>query len=174
MVHKIGDIIPDIKEAAFIAWNAEVAGKVILGKGVTIWFSAVLRGDVAPIHVGTETNIQDGAIIHGDLDIPTLIGNNVTIGHRAILHSCIIEDNCLVGMGAIVLGKSRIGKNSIVAAGSLVLQNREFPPSSLIMGSPAKAVRTLRPDEIHSILENNKAYVKLGMDARTGYKEYAE
>ncbi len=174
MVHTIGDDIPDVKDAAFIAWNAEVAGKVILGKGVTVWFSAVLRGDVAPIQVGIDTNIQDGAIIHGDLDVPTVIGKNVTIGHRVILHSCTIEDNCLIGMGAVLLGKSRIGENSIVAAGSLVLQGRDFPPSSLIMGSPAKVVRTLRPEEIHSILENSETYVKLGMEARTRYTEYAE
>lgn len=174
MIHAIGGRVPDTKNAAFIAWNAEVSGDVILGKDATVWFSAVLRGDIAPIHVGDGANIQDGAVIHGDLDVPTVIGKNVTVGHGAILHSCTIEDNCLIGMGAVILGKARIGENSIVAAGSVIPQNKEFPPSSLIMGTPAKAVRTLSPEEIHGILENSKGYVQLGIQARTEYKEAAE
>ncbi len=171
MIHAIGSRVPDTKNAAFIAWNAEVSGEVILGKDSTIWFSAVLRGDIAPIHVGDGANIQDGSVIHGDLDVPTVIGKNVTVGHRAILHSCTIEDNCLIGMGAVILGKSRIRENSIVAAGSLIPQNKDFPPNSLIMGSPAKVVRTLSSEEIHSILENSEEYVKLGLQARTEYKD---
>jgi carbonic anhydrase/acetyltransferase-like protein (isoleucine patch superfamily) len=176
MIHTIGDgasnaQIPDTKDAAFVAWNAEVSGDVILGKDSTVWFSAVLRGDIAPIHVGKGANIQDGSVVHGDLDVPTVIGENVTVGHRAILHSCTIEKNCLIGMGAIILGKSIIRENSIVAAGSLIPQNKDFPPNSLIMGAPAKVVRTLSPEEIHSIIENSEEYVKLGLQARTNYKE---
>jgi carbonic anhydrase/acetyltransferase-like protein (isoleucine patch superfamily) len=171
MIHAIGNRVPDTKNAAFIAWNAEVSGDVILGKDVNVWFSAVLRGDMASISAGDGTNIQDGAVVHGDLDLPTVIGKNVTVGHRAVLHSCTIEDNCLIGMGAIVLGKSRIGENSIVAAGSVIPQNKEFPPSSLIMGAPAKVVRTLSSEEIHGILENAKAYAALGIQAKTSYKE---
>ncbi|MDR2900795.1 MAG: gamma carbonic anhydrase family protein [Treponema sp.] len=170
MIHAICNRAPDTKNAAFIAWSAEISGDVILGKDVTVWFSSVLRGDIAPITVGNRSNIQDGAVIHGDMNVPTVIGDNVTVGHGAILHSCIIENNCLIGMGAIILGKSRIGEKSIVAAGSLIPQNKEFPPCSLIMGSPAKVVRTLSPEEIHSILENSEEYVKLGLQARTEYK----
>jgi carbonic anhydrase/acetyltransferase-like protein (isoleucine patch superfamily) len=171
MIHAIGSRVPDTKNAAFIAWNAEVSGDVILGKDSTIWFSAVLRGDIAPISIGDGANIQDGSVIHGDLDVPTTIGKNVTVGHRAVLHSCTIEDNCLIGMGAIILGKAIIREHSIVAAGSVIPQNKEFPPNSLIMGSPAKVVRTLSPEEIHSILENSKGYVQLGLQAKTEYRE---
>ena len=169
MIHAIGDRVPDTKNAAFIAWNAEVSGDVILGNDATVWFSAVLRGDVASIQVGDGSNIQDGTVIHGDYHVPTVIGKNVTVGHRAVLHSCTIEDNCLIGMGAVILGKARIGKNSIVAAGSVIPQNKEFPPDSLIMGAPAKIVRTLSPNEIHATLENGKEYVRLGRQARTEY-----
>ncbi len=121
--------------------------------------------------MGDGANIQDGSVIHGDLDVPTVIGKNVTVGHRAILHSCTVEDNCLIGMGAVILGKSLIRENSIVAAGSLIPQNKDFPPNSLIMGAPAKVVRTLSSEEIHSILENSEEYVKLGLQARTEYKD---
>lgn len=176
MIHAIGDRVsdaqvPDVKNAAFIAWNAEVSGNVILGKDTTIWFSAVLRGDIAPIEVGDGANIQDGSVVHGDLGVPTVIGKNVTVGHRAVLHSCTIEDNCLIGMGAIILGKALVRENSIVAAGSVIPQNKEFPPNSLIMGAPAKVIRTLSEDEIHGILENSEEYVRLGLQARTEYKE---
>jgi carbonic anhydrase/acetyltransferase-like protein (isoleucine patch superfamily) len=171
MIHAIGNRVPDTKNAAFVAWNAEVSGDVILGKDSTVWFSAVLRGDIAPIHVGNGANIQDGSVVHGDLDIPTIIGENVTVGHRAILHSCTIENNCLIGMGAIILGNSLIRENSIVAAGSLIPQNKEFPPNSLIMGAPAKVVRTLSPEEIRSTIENSEEYIKLGLQAQTEYRE---
>lgn len=144
----------------FIAKSADVVGKVKLGNFISVWFQVVLRGDVDSITIGDRTNIQDGTVVHVAAGYPTIIGEGVSIGHKAIIHGCEIGDNVLVGMGAIILNGAKIGENSIVGAGSLVTQGKVFPPNSLIMGSPAKVVRELKPEEIQSIRDNAEEYLE--------------
>jgi len=144
----------------FIAKSADVVGKVKLGNFISVWFQVVLRGDVDSITIGDRTNIQDGSVVHVAAGYPTIIGEGVSIGHKAIIHGCEIGDNVLVGMGAIILNGAKIGENSIVGAGSLVTQGKVFAPNSLIMGSPAKVVRELKPEEIQSIRDNAEEYLE--------------
>ncbi|WP_417424199.1 gamma carbonic anhydrase family protein [Hoeflea sp.] len=127
----------------FIAENAQVIGDVILGEGAGIWFGAVLRGDNEPITVGAGSNIQENCVLHTDMGFPLQIGVGCTIGHSAILHGCTIGDNSLVGMGATVLNGARIGKNCLIGAGALVTEGKEIPDNSLVVGAPARVVRTL-------------------------------
>lgn len=148
----------------FIAPGARVVGDVTLKEGSSVWYNAVIRGDVAPITIGKNTNIQDLAMVHVARDYPTRIGDGVVVGHSAIIHGCTVEDNCLIGMGAILLNGAHISKNSIVAAGALVTQNKEFPEGCLILGSPAKALRKLKPEEIENIRHNAEHYVELSKE----------
>ena len=171
MVHRIGDKVPSVDRALFIAWNAEVAGSVTLAEDTSVWFSATLRGDIAPIIVGRGSNVQDGATLHVDFDLPCVVGERVTIGHQAILHGCKVGDDCLVGMGAVVLSGAVIGKESVVGAGALVTEGKSFPPRSLIIGSPAKAVRTLDDAAIQRVRENGKVYERLAAEAGAAYVE---
>jgi carbonic anhydrase/acetyltransferase-like protein (isoleucine patch superfamily) len=171
MVHKIGNRIPNTTDAAFIAWNAEVSGSVELGKDVNIWFGASVRGDIEPITIQEDTNIQDNATLHTDFGAPCTIGKRVTIGHNAVIHGCTVGDDCLIGMGAVLLSRSEIGKESIVGAGALVTEGKIFPPRSLILGSPAKVVRTLDDSAIEAIRKNSQNYIKLARDAAESYRE---
>ena len=171
MVHRIGDKRPVIGKSVFIAWNAEVAGEVTLAEETSVWFSATLRGDIAGITVGRGTNIQDGATLHVDTGLPLVIGDHVTVGHNAVLHGCIVGDDCLIGMGAVVLSGARIGRESIVGASALVTEGKVFPPRSVILGSPAKAVRSVDDAGVQKIRENGRAYVGLAREA-SGYTEY--
>tara|TARA_B100000287_G_scaffold286183_1_gene269794 strand:+ start:579 stop:1103 length:525 start_codon:yes stop_codon:yes gene_type:complete len=139
----------------WVADNATIIGKVEIREKVSIWFGAVLRGDNELIFVDEGSNVQDNCILHTDKGYPLSIGRNCTIGHNAILHGATIEDNSLVGMGAIILNGSKINKNSLVGAGALVTEGKEFPPNSLILGNPAKFVRQLNSKEIKEI--NNSA-----------------
>ncbi|MBI9105842.1 MAG: gamma carbonic anhydrase family protein [Spirochaetales bacterium] len=159
MVNKFMNKIPDTDNANFIAWNADVSGDVVLGKESSVWFSAVIRGDIAPIRIGEATNIQDGAVCHISTGVPLTLGDWVTVGHNAIVHSCTIGNHCLIGMGAILLDDSEIGDYSIIGAGSLVTKGKKFPPRSLIMGSPARLVRELTDEEIKEIDAAAERYV---------------
>jgi carbonic anhydrase/acetyltransferase-like protein (isoleucine patch superfamily) len=132
-----------IDPTAFIAQGAIVLGDVHLGRDSSVWFNAVIRGDTAPIVIGEETNIQDLSMLHADPGLPCLVGNRVTVGHRVILHGCTVEDDCLIGMGAILLNKVRVGRGSVIGAGALLLEGTEVPPGSLVVGFPAKVVRPL-------------------------------
>jgi carbonic anhydrase/acetyltransferase-like protein (isoleucine patch superfamily) len=170
MVHDIGDKRPEVAKTAFIAWNAEVAGEVTLAEETSVWFSATLRGDMAAITVGRATNIQDSATLHVDAGQPLAVGDRVTVGHNAVLHGCTVEDDCLIGIGAVVLNGVRIGRESIVGAGALVTEGKVFPPRSMILGSPAKAVRTMDDAGVEKIRENGRVYVGLAREA-AGYGE---
>ncbi len=134
---------PSIADSAFVAPSADVIGDVELAEDASVWYQCVLRGDIAPIRVGRETNIQDLTMVHVDPGTPCLIGDRVGIGHRAIIHACRIEDDCLIGMGAIVLSGAVIGRGSLVAAGAVVTEGMEVPPDSLVVGLPAKVIRTV-------------------------------
>jgi carbonic anhydrase/acetyltransferase-like protein (isoleucine patch superfamily) len=171
VVHRIGDKVPSVRKALFVAWNAEVAGSVTLEEETSVWFSATLRGDIEPITVGRGSNVQDGATLHVDFDLPCVVGERVTIGHQAILHGCTVGDDCLVGMGAVVLSGAVIGKESIVGAGALVTEGKSFPPRSLILGSPAKAVRTVKDAELEKVRENGRTYVQLAAEAARDWIE---
>lgn len=158
MLIKFKDHRPVIHPDTFIAPGSAIIGRCFIEEQCGIWFNAVLRADVNEIRIGRNTNIQDGSVIHCDHDYPTAIGENVTVGHNAIIHGCTIEDNCIIGMGATVLDGAKIGKNSIVGANSLVTSDKEMPEGSLIMGSPAKVVRALTSEEIQKIRHSADEY----------------
>lgn len=157
--------LPDdvvIHESAFVAPNATILGRVRIGARASVWFGAVIRAEVAQITIGARSNVQDGAIIHVDEGFPVELGENVTVGHRAVVHGATVEDNCIVGIGAILLNGSRIGRNSIVAAGALVPEGKSFPPNSLLMGMPARVVRELSADEAARVGNGAEHYVTYG------------
>ena len=143
MIMDYKGISPKIDESCYIAPSADVIGDVTIGKDSSVWFSAVVRGDMAPIRIGSRSNVQDNCTLHCKIDQPITVGNDVTIGHNAVLHSCSVGDNTLIGMSSTILDGAVIGKNCIVGAGSLVTSNKVFEDNSLIIGSPAKAVRKI-------------------------------
>ncbi len=152
----------------FVAPGAHVIGRVQLEEDANIWFGCVLRGDNEWITVGARTNIQENSILHTDMGFPLTIGADCTIGHGVILHSCTIAENCLVGMGATILNGAKIGRNSLVGANALVTEGKEFPDNSLIVGSPAKVVRTIGDDAIARHLESAAHYVENARRYATG------
>lgn len=156
-------IAPEIKENCFLAPNATIVGDVVMGDNCSVWFNAVIRGDVNSIRIGNQVNIQDGACIHATYQKTKVhIGNNVSIGHNAIVHGCTIADNVLVGMGAIVMDNVSIGSNTIIAAGSVVLEGTDVPSGCIFAGVPAKKVKDISEELIHGeinrIAENYMLY----------------
>ncbi len=158
--------IPDIHERAWVAPGAVIVGDVRIGDLASVWYQCVLRGDIQNIVIGEGTNIQDGTIIHLASDLGTVVGNYVTIGHKALLHACEVEDEVLIGMGAIVMDGAKIGARSIVAAGALVTKGTIVPPGSLVMGAPAKVVRSLDSHERRSIRHWAEKYVQVASEHR--------
>lgn len=153
---------PKIHDSAYITDDAIIIGDVEIGAESSVWFGSILRGDVNYIRIGERTNIQDASVIHvSSKTHPTVLEDEITVGHRVTLHGCYIESNCLIGIGAILLDGVRIGKNSLVAAGSLVTPGTEIPENSLVMGSPAKVKRTLSAEEIEDLKRFWQNYVKL-------------
>lgn len=152
---------PDCTQAAFVAANATVLGQVEIAAGASIWYGAVVRGDVERIVIGEGSNVQDGAILHGDPGEPTILEAHVTIGHRAVIHSAYIEQGSLIGIGAIVLNRVRVGAGSIVGAGSVV--TRDVPARSLVVGIPAKVVREVSAAEATDLIEHARRYQKLAL-----------
>ena len=150
---------PQLGEGAWVADSAQVIGPVELGPNCSVWFGVVIRGDNDLIRLGRNTNVQDQAMLHSDAGVPLLIGDNVTIGHQAMLHGCTIGDGSLIGIQAVVLNGAKIGRGCIVGAGSVVTEGKEFPDHSLIIGSPAKVVRTLDPARAEGLLTSARNYV---------------
>lgn len=144
----------------WIAPNAVVVGDVILKAGASVWFGAVVRGDNDPITIGRDTNIQDGSVLHSDPGEPLTIGDGVTVGHMAMLHSCEIGDNSLIGIGAVILGRAKIGRNCIIGANALITEGKEIPDGSLVMGQPGKVVRELSPEQIDFLKASAQHYVQ--------------
>ncbi len=164
MVYTYKEHTPDLKKAAFVAESAEIAGEVYAEDDSSFWFHVSVRGDLAPVYIGKGSNVQDNTVLHVADDLPVKIGDNVTIGHNAIIHACSIGDNCLIGMGAIVLDGAEIGEESIVGAGALVTQHKKFPPRSLLIGSPAKVARELSQEEVDAIGRNAAEYIDLATE----------
>jgi carbonic anhydrase/acetyltransferase-like protein (isoleucine patch superfamily) len=162
-----GTAQPRVDPSAFIAPGAHVVGDVAIGIHSSVWFNAVVRGDTASVRIGARTNIQDGAVVHTDTGQPCFIGDGCTVGHLAIVHGCTIANGCLIGMGAIVLSGAVIGDESIVAAGSLVPEGKEFPPRSLLLGSPVKLVRILADEEVEQLIRPGvQTYLRLAAEYR--------
>ncbi len=158
---------PKIHESLFLAPDAWVTGKVTIAEDVSIFFGAVIRGDIQPITVGKGTNIQEHAMLHTSHHLADcIVGDSVTIGHSAIIHGCTIGNRCIIGMGATILDGAEIGEDSIVGANSLVTMNKKFPPKSMIMGSPAVHIRELTEVELSSILASARSYVEVGKNYR--------
>jgi len=153
------DRMRPLEGGAFAADNAVLTGDITLGRDSGVWFGCVLRGDDAPLVIGERTNIQDLTMIHADPLVPNMIGNDVTVGHRCVLHGARVEDGCLIGMGAILLGGSVIGAQSLVAAGAVVKEGFVVPPRSLVAGVPAKVIRSLTDEEVARILKSAIGYV---------------
>jgi len=150
-----------VAKRCFIAAGAQIIGGVELGELSSVWYNAVIRGDLNHIRIGRETNIQDNCVLHVTTELPVIVGDRVTVGHGAILHGCVVEDDCLIGMGAIVLDGAHIGAGSVIAAGTLVRERMEIPPHSLVVGVPGVVKRTLDPSTIEMIREAGRHYVEL-------------
>lgn len=160
MIYKLAErSVTLIGEGHFIAPSADVIGSVTLHANTSVWFGAVIRGDVEEIEVGEGSNIQDGSVVHADAGMPAKIGRNVTVGHKAVVHGCTIGDNCLVGIGAIVLNNAVIGENCLIGAGALVTERTVIPPNSLVVGSPAVVKKTLSDEVVAMLKMNAQHYV---------------
>lgn len=158
-IYQIDDALPSIAETAWIADSAQVVGRVTMAGDSSLWFNAVLRGDTEDIRIGVGTNVQDGSVVHADPGFPATLGDYVTVGHLVMLHGCTVGDNTLIGMQAVVLNGARIGRNCIVGAGALIAAGKEFPDGSLIVGSPARVVRQVTPEQIADIRAGSEHYV---------------
>ncbi len=158
MIVRLQDWTPQVDATCYVAPNATVIGHVILDRGASIWFNAVVRGDMAPITIGEETNVQDLSMVHVDYGTPTVIGSRVVVGHRAVIHGATVGDDCIIGMGAILLNRSRVGRNCIVAAGAVVREDFVVPDGSLVAGVPAVIKRPLTPEETERIRRNATDY----------------
>ncbi len=158
MIAGMQEWTPQVDPTCYVAPNATIIGQVKLARGASIWFNAVVRGDMAPITIGEETNVQDLAMVHVDYDTPTVIGSRVVVGHRAIVHGATVGNDCIIGMGAILLNRSRVGSNCIVAAGAVVREDFVVPDGSLVAGVPAVVKRPLTPKETERIRRNAADY----------------
>lgn len=158
-VYEVDGKTPQVDSTAWIADSAQVMGHVTLGPDASVWFGCVLRGDTESMTIGEGSNIQDLTVMHADNGLPLTIGKHVTVGHKVMLHGCTIGDESLIGIGAIVLNGARIGKNCLVGAGSLVTEGKEFPDGSMIMGTPAKVVRQLTPEQIEGLRLSAQHYI---------------
>ena len=161
MIYQFEERIPSLPEEYYVAESAEVIGDVQLGEQASVWFGSVLRGDIEPVIIGARSNIQDGSVAHTSNGLPVVLGDDVTVGHKVTLHGCTVGNNCLIGMGAILLDGCEIGDNCIIGAGSLVGQGRRIPAGSLALGSPAKVIRKLSDEDIEKIGGYARRYVEL-------------
>ncbi|HPJ15855.1 MAG TPA: gamma carbonic anhydrase family protein [Spirochaetota bacterium] len=162
MIYKFEEKLPEIEEGVFLADGSRVIGNVAIGKDSSVWHNSVIRGDINRIAIGSGSNIQELTTIHVNTrNEGTFIGDNTTVGHNVIIHGCVIGNNCLIGMGSIILDCSEISDYSLVAAGSIVSPDKKFPPRSFIIGSPARAIRSLTDEEVFAITDSARKYVDL-------------
>ena len=170
-VYELDGIQPRVAASAWVADSAQIMGDVVLGEDSSVWFGTVIRGDTETITVGRGSNIQDASVLHADVGKPLTIGDNVTVGHKVMLHGCTIGDETLIGIGAVVLNGAVIGKNCLVGAGALVTEGKEFPDGSMIIGSPAKAVRQLSPEQIEGLKLSARHYMDNARRYKTGLRK---
>jgi carbonic anhydrase/acetyltransferase-like protein (isoleucine patch superfamily) len=170
-IYQLDDLRPDLHESAWVADSAQVIGNVLLAENVSIWFGVVARGDTESLSVGRGSNIQDNSVLHADPGMPLRIGENVTVGHQVMLHGCTVGDGTLIGIGAVVLNGARIGRNCIVGANALVTEGKEFPDGTMILGSPAKAVRQLSDEQIAGLARVAEHYVENARRYRQGLRK---
>ncbi len=170
-LYELDGVAPRVAESAWVADSAEVMGNVVLGDNASIWFGAVLRGDNETLTIGAGTNVQDGSVLHSDHGQPLTLGERVTVGHKVVLHGCTVGDESLIGIGAVVLNGARIGKNCLVGAGALVTEDKEFPDGSMILGSPAKAVRQLTPEQMEGLRKSAQTYIDNARRFRAGLRK---
>ena len=170
-LYQLDHLIPDIDASAWIADSAQVVGNVRLGPDSSIWFGVVARGDTDTISIGRGTNIQDNSVLHADPGMPLVIGDNVSVGHQVMLHGCTVGDGSLIGIGAVVLNGAHIGKNCLVGACALVTEGKEFPDGTMILGSPAKAVRQLSAEQIAGLEKIAGHYIDNARRYRVGLKK---
>ncbi|AKJ29982.1 gamma carbonic anhydrase family protein [Caldimonas brevitalea] len=170
-LYQLDDHTPDVHESAWVADSAEVIGDVVLAEDASVWFGTVVRGDTAQIRIGRGSNVQDNSVLHADHGQPLTIGENVTVGHQVVLHGCTIGDGALIGIQAVVLNGAKIGRNCLVGAGALVTEGKEFPDGSMILGSPAKAVKQLTPEQIAAFQLGARHYVENARRFKAGLKK---
>ncbi len=170
-IYELDQIAPRVAASAWVADSAQVMGNVELAEDSSVWFGAVIRGDTETIRIGRGSNIQDASVLHADIGKPLTVGENVTVGHQVMLHGCTIGDGSLIGIGAIVLNGAKIGKGCIVGAGALVTEGKEFPDGSMIIGSPAKAVRELTPEQQAGLKMSALHYIENARRFKNGLKK---
>ena len=170
-IYELDGIAPRIDGSAWVADSAQVMGNVELAEGASIWFGAIVRGDTEEIRVGRNSNVQDGSVLHTDHEKPLTIGDDVTVGHKVMLHGCTIGDGSLIGIGAVVLNGAKIGKGCLVGAGSLVTEGKEFPDGSMIVGSPARVVKQLTPEQLGKLRLSALHYVENAQRFKAGLKK---
>ncbi|WP_374521230.1 gamma carbonic anhydrase family protein [Hydrogenophaga sp.] len=172
-IYALDGLTPQVADTAWVADNAQVMGEVTLAADSSVWFGVTVRGDTDAIHIGEGSNIQDGSVLHADHGMPLTIGRHVTVGHQVMLHGCTIGDESLIGIGAVVLNGAKIGKHCLVGAGALVTEGKEFPDGSMILGSPARVVKTLSPEQIEGLRESAQHYIDNARRFRQGLKKIA-
>ncbi len=172
-LYQLDDISPRIAESAWVADSAQVIGNVVMAEGSSVWFACVLRGDGERLSLGRDCNVQDGSVIHADPGFPVTLGDNVSVGHQVMLHGCTVGEGSLIGIQSVVLNGAKIGKHCLVGAGSLVTEGKEFPDGSMILGSPARVVRQLTPEQIAGLARVAKHYVENARRFRSGLRKIA-
>ena len=158
-IYELDGVAPQVAASAWVADSAQVMGNVVLGEDASVWFGTVVRGDTESITIGAGSNIQDASVLHADFGKPLVVGERVTVGHQVMLHGCTIGDESLIGIGAVVLNGAKIGKHCLVGAGALVTEGKEFPDGSMIIGSPARAIKTLSPEQIAGLRRSAEHYI---------------
>lgn len=170
MIYELDGIAPEIDDDSWVAADANLIGKVRIGQGASVWFGSTLRGDNEWIEVGAGSNVQENSVLHTDMGYPLTIGENCTIGHKAMLHGCTIGDCTLIGMGATVLNGAKIGKNCLIGAGALITEGKEIPDGSLVMGMPGKVVRALDEAAIDGLMRSARGYQANARRYKAGLK----
>jgi carbonic anhydrase/acetyltransferase-like protein (isoleucine patch superfamily) len=173
-LYELDGIAPQVADSAWVADSAQVIGNIVLGENASVWFGAVLRGDNEALTIGRDTNVQDGAVLHSDMGSPLTLGEGVTIGHQVMLHGCTVGDNSLIGIQAVILNNARIGRNSIVGAGAVVTEGKEFPDNSLIIGAPARVVRTLDEAAATKLRQSAAHYVETAHRYAKGLRKISD
>ena len=170
-IYELDGVAPQVAASAWVADSAEVMGNVVLAEDASVWFGTVVRGDCESIRIGAGSNVQDASVLHADVGQPLVVGDRVTVGHKVMLHGCTIGDESLIGIGAVVLNGARIGKNCLVGAGALVTEGKEFPDGSMILGSPARVVRQLSPEQIEGLRQSARHYMENARRFKAGLRK---